>query len=335
MTSRILPHLLEPYLPSVPPETSLTVLTSVIGASTNWLVLRHLHALLKPSSPARQHSAGVRKARRRAEGEEDDEEDKDEGVDVAVVLVSFLRDFLFWKDGCSRLGLDLEAAARRGRFAYVEGLATPDGLFSPSAPGPAVTAAITQEPRHGQGQTSRQGGWRRTVAGLTGPDDIRHIIMASVEQLKSYGVVSNLSSRDDKVGRKVVLVIDGLDFVLAAMYSNPRQDVSPGAPWRAMEIKELVMDLREETHAAIVTLAADDPLIKEQETTLEKQHAWFALSLAHEADTVFSLRLLDTGAAKDVSGVVRITNRRVHAQNHEYLYHVGSDGGVRVFERGQ
>jgi hypothetical protein len=91
----------------------------------------------------------------------------------------------------------------------------------------------------------------------------------------------------------------------------------------------------QKTHAAIVTLAADDPLIKEQETTLEKQHAWFALSLAHEADTVFSLRLLDTGAAKDVSGVVRITHGGARTENHEYLYHVGGDGGVRVFERGQ
>lgn len=82
-------------------------------------------------------------------------------------------------------------------------------------------------------------------------------------------------------------------------------------------------------------MAADDPLIKEQETVLEKQHAWFALSLAHEADLVISLRLLDTGTAKDVSGVIRITHRGARAKDHEYLYHVGGDGGVRVFERGQ
>ncbi len=94
----------------------------------------------------------------------------------------------------------------------------------------------------------------------------------------------------------------------------------------------------QKTHAAIITLAADDPLIKEQETALEKQHAWFALSLAHEADTVLSLRLLDTGAAKDVSGVIRITHGGsggARGTDHEYLYHVGGDGGVKVFERGQ
>lgn len=51
------------------------------------------------------------------------------------------------------------------------------------------------------------------------------------------------------------------------------------------------------------------------------------------------MRLLDTGTAKDVSGVVRITRggggleRAI--EEHEYLYHVGGDGGVKVFERGQ
>jgi elongator complex protein 6 len=57
------------------------------------------------------------------------------------------------------------------------------------------------------------------------------------------------------------------------------------------------------------------------------------------------LRLLDTGAARDVSGVIRITvgdqiseddqdiQRRI--EERELLYFVGGDGSVRVFERGQ
>ena len=76
-----------------------------------------------------------------------------------------------------------------------------------------------------------------------------------------------------------------------------------------------------------------------QTTSLEKEHASFVVSLAHESEIVLSLRLLDTGVAKDVSGVVRIgcggqdTGRAV--EEREFLYHVGGDGGVRVFERGQ
>lgn len=71
---------------------------------------------------------------------------------------------------------------------------------------------------------------------------------------------------------------------------------------------------------------------------LEKEHAAFVMSLAHEAEAVLSLRMLDTGTAKDVSGVLRITrggavlDRAI--DEHEYLYHVGGDGGVKVLERG-
>lgn len=88
----------------------------------------------------------------------------------------------------------------------------------------------------------------------------------------------------------------------------------------------------------IVTLVADEPLLTAQNTALEKGHAAFVLTLAHEAQMVVSLRLLDTGTAKDVSGVLRITgggDDSGHAVEKEYLYHVGGDGGVRVFERGQ
>ena len=81
-----------------------------------------------------------------------------------------------------------------------------------------------------------------------------------------------------------------------------------------------------------------------QQTPLEIDHAALLLSIAHQADFTMSLRLLDTGTARDVSGVVRITigesvdnqldlQRRIDEK--ELLYFVGGDGGVRVFERGQ
>lgn len=77
MTSRI-PPLLEPYI-SLPPEASLILLTNVLGASTNWVVLRYLYSALAPEAY-------------------DDLEN-----DTKVVLVSFLRDMAFWKDGARRL----------------------------------------------------------------------------------------------------------------------------------------------------------------------------------------------------------------------------------------
>ena len=96
-------------------------------------------------------------------------------------------------------------------------------------------------------------------------------------------------------------------------------------------------------HATVVTLSADEPLISPQSTRLEREHAAFALSVAHDARLVLALRMLDTGTAKDVSGVLRITAGGQHdeeeagddVEERELLYFVGGDGAVRVFERGQ
>ncbi|KAH8907534.1 hypothetical protein BR93DRAFT_911433 [Coniochaeta sp. PMI_546] len=244
MSTRI-PPLLEPYL-ALPPETSLIVLTSILGASTNWLVLRYLHTFLNPSAktdPAPSPDDTVKE-------------------DVSVLLVSFLRDYPFWRDGAGRLGVDLEAAGRKGKFAFVDGLTA---LYLP--PGEAKSSSPWQV---------------RLTSHRLG--DVRRTLHAAVDGMMAKGA-----------GRK--------------------------------------------THATVMTLSADEPLVAGQTTTLEKEHAALVLSAAHEAEIVLSLRLLDTGTAKDVSGVVRITrgggesSRAV--EEKEYLYHVLGDGGVRVFERGQ
>lgn len=81
-TSSKIPPLLEPHLLSGPAATdagSLTVVTSVQGASANWLLLRYVLALVQ-----------------RSEGAGADE-------DVGVLLVSFLRDGAFWRDGGLRV----------------------------------------------------------------------------------------------------------------------------------------------------------------------------------------------------------------------------------------
>lgn len=97
-------------------------------------------------------------------------------------------------------------------------------------------------------------------------------------------------------------------------------------------------------------MAADDPLVGAQSTALETEHAALVLGQAHAADLVLALRTLDTGAARDVSGVVRVTpghHYNLHGGRNgrdggggrdeggrEFLYHVAGDGGVKVFERG-
>ena len=77
---------------------------------------------------------------------------------------------------------------------------------------------------------------------------------------------------------------------------------------------------------------------------LETRHAALVVGVGHVAAWTMGLRLLDTGVAADVSGVVRITRGDVDLEDgeegegekgeKELLYFVGGDGSVRVFERG-
>lgn len=82
------------------------------------------------------------------------------------------------------------------------------------------------------------------------------------------------------------------------------------------------------------------PFVTAQQTPLEVNHASILLSIAHQADLVIGLRLLDTGAARDVSGVMRISvneddeDEKERVEDKELLYFVGGDGAVKVFERG-
>ncbi|KAL2121917.1 hypothetical protein VTJ04DRAFT_2372 [Mycothermus thermophilus] len=385
-TRQTLPPLLEPYLTALSSSTaggSLVLLTSVLGTSTNWLVLRYLQVLLRDRQQPHHGSSpppggGVTVGRigddpgqqQEGEGGEGEEE-----TETAVLLVSFLRDFAFWREGMARLGVDLEAAGRKGRFGFVDGLC--GLLFGGSSPSPSSLPASA--PRGQAQQQQQQQGWKRTLTSPK-PGDVLRVVLEGVEGLKiaaqqplqqasaasaaaarvpgnggGIGVVGS-STRKKK---KVVLIVDGLDFLLAA--SPPPPPPSSNTPTEtplAVTLKDLVMDWRETTHATLLTLSSDSPLIHNQETPLERQHAWFVLSLAHDADTLLSLRPLDTGAARDVSGVIRITTAKDEGSaavmraltttagettttrsgddgDKEYLYHVGGDGGVRVFERGQ
>ncbi len=71
--------------------------------------------------------------------------------------------------------------------------------------------------------------------------------------------------------------------------------------------------------------------------------------MAHQAARVLQLRGLDTGAARDVSGVLRVSKggagvERLEGgretsveeeEEREWLYQVKGDGSVRVWTRGE
>lgn len=89
---------------------------------------------------------------------------------------------------------------------------------------------------------------------------------------------------------------------------------------------------------------ADSALVSRARTRLELEEAYFVTTLAHQASSVASLRMLDTGLAKDVSGVLRVTMSPVESttsredgqdwNEKEVLYFV-KEGSVDVFGRGQ
>ena len=98
-------------------------------------------------------------------------------------------------------------------------------------------------------------------------------------------------------------------------------------------------------YATIISISADYPLVSIHRTPLETDHAAFLISIAHQADFTIALRLLDSGTARDVSGVLRITigdhtveenpDTQTKLEEKELLYFVSGDGGIKVFERGQ
>ena len=95
MTSLRIPPLLAPYV-MLPQPNSLTLVTGVLGATTNWLILRFLAVAL-----ANLGHDDTRKAHVRPIGDGwNPEEDE-----VRIVLVSFSRDWAFWKgEGARTVG---------------------------------------------------------------------------------------------------------------------------------------------------------------------------------------------------------------------------------------
>ena len=74
-------------------------------------------------------------------------------------------------------------------------------------------------------------------------------------------------------------------------------------------------------------------------TPLEVNHSALVMSFVHQATAVCAVRGLETGAARDISGILRIGRGAGEGsekvEEMEVLYFVEADGGVRVFERGK
>jgi elongator complex protein 6 len=92
-----IPSTLSPFIqPSKP--GSLTLLTSVLDATSNWLLLRYLYAALRPEQ---QDGLSIKRTRGAPITEEETTDNKNE--DLNVILVSFLRPFELWKEMAKKI----------------------------------------------------------------------------------------------------------------------------------------------------------------------------------------------------------------------------------------
>ncbi len=108
-----------------------------------------------------------------------------------------------------------------------------------------------------------------------------------------------------------------------------------------------------------MTLSADFPLLHNDSIPLSLSHREYLTSVAHQSDRVVQLRGLETGAARDVDGVLRVSRGGAVVEDEEevgksatgsfggegrrddgeaegeWLYQVKADGTVRVWARGE
>jgi elongator complex protein 6 len=81
-----IPPTLSPFV-KPPAPGSLAVITSVLNATSNWLLLRYIYAALRPEKHDGQDG-------------EDPEKTKEE---LKVILISFLRPFEIWKEMAKKI----------------------------------------------------------------------------------------------------------------------------------------------------------------------------------------------------------------------------------------
>ena len=101
---------------------------------------------------------------------------------------------------------------------------------------------------------------------------------------------------------------------------------------------ELTRNATQHAYATIITASGDSPLMHAASTPLEVNHTALVMGFAHQARAILGVRGLDTGTARDVHGILRVsrgaTMEEEELEEKEISYFLGVDGGVRVFERG-
>ena len=261
--------------------------------------------------------------------------------DIGFVLVSWMRDFDFWRTEARRSsvcavrvlsfhalisdfeiqGLDLASLTRKKRLAFVDGLSSssPPPRHLASTPSPKKPQTIARTPAVASTALPIRGppvsAVRAPATPVTAPTTVQvpPVQNASTSRLTSLGlndvrkaIEAALASLDTA---SAILILDAPDLLLALQTPDPSASI-------AAKLQSMILSLRghPRVHATILSLAADvNPLPSaprpEHYTTtpLETESQALLVGLTHGADLIISARGLDTGSAGDVGGVLRVT----------------------------
>ncbi|KAF2150116.1 hypothetical protein K461DRAFT_281372 [Myriangium duriaei CBS 260.36] len=308
--SRI-PPLLEACI-RLPPEASLLLLSGVIDAAPHWLTVRFLSRLLGQPAQSGANKDGDAETSPEYDGK------------VGVVLVSWMRDREFWRAEARRgAGLDLAHLETDGCFAFVDGLT---GLFSTStatettqkAPLPqAARQTLPQRgppPARGAPIPGRAPPAPATQQSTSVPQQQASHVLTSPSLTTILSIITNAIST--LKSNKIFLILDSPTLLLASSPSISATDLSL-----------FTLALRAQVHSTLLVVEADAPLLAASApdaflapgdylasesktgqtlTPLDREHAGFVVGQAHAARWVVGVRGLETGRARDVSGVVSV-----------------------------
>ena len=169
-------------------------------------------------------------------------------------------------------GTDLAQAQHQGRFIFLDGFSR---LFAP---------------------TTRSPGSNYKTINLSSHTSWSH-------QLAQY-----ITKALREVKGEPALIIEGVDFLLAAGLDNITAPHLLSLLSLLSEVTLFRLVLTKYTSRTFISLFADHNLIySDHETDLTRNQSVLATSLIHRAYAISSLRPLQTGMAKDVNGVIRMT----------------------------
>ncbi|KAF8434952.1 hypothetical protein BGX38DRAFT_1275246 [Terfezia claveryi] len=344
-----------------PSPSSLTLITSTIGAPSTWLLNAYVAETLRPQSHVRNGNGNG----------------NGNGAGRAVVLVSFVNDERFLREGLRRgAGVDTQQYEKMGKLKVIDGLSrlfensyltantntttttNPPPILGgpvPARGGPLALSPLRGIPSQLQPATSRNLPCQTPSSQVTAKLRLDVSPDGTLTSTRLKGLYTTIStallSLTPTPTEKPLLAVDSPDLLLATT-SLP-----------AHSLWDFLLDLRELSHNLLLTLNADTPLLTPAislatslfhnqappplgtgaHTRLETESAVFITMAVHNAEWVVGLRLLDTGVAKDVSGVMRITRGGAWEElegdgerEKEVLYFVGEGGGgVEIFDRGE